>query len=122
MTLFRAAEDDEYFFAEGCYILELCNNPLDAHVSIARARLPAGETTRWHCLQGISERYIILQGQGEVYVGDEAPLAVRKQDVVFIPAGCAQRMHNNGEQELIFLAVCSPRFVESAYRDLYSDE
>ena len=39
---------DEYFFDEGCYITEVSNSDDDQQLSIARARVAPGVTTRWH--------------------------------------------------------------------------
>ena len=39
-------------------------------------------------------------------------------DVVVIPAGCPQQIRNDGEDDLVFLAICTPRFVPECYRDL----
>jgi oxalate decarboxylase/phosphoglucose isomerase-like protein (cupin superfamily) len=39
-------------------------------------------------------------------------------DVVLIPPSCRQRISNVGEGELIFLAICTPRFTQEAYEDL----
>ena len=52
----------EYLFAEGCFISELSNSVDDSDVSIARARLQPGTTTRWHYLRGTGERYAVLGG------------------------------------------------------------
>lgn len=60
----------EYFFEEGCYITEWWNSREDAAVSIARARVEPGVTTRIHRLKGVTERYVILEGTGVVRVGD----------------------------------------------------
>ncbi len=109
---------DEYYFEEGCYIRELHNTADDPAVSIARARVTPGRTTRWHCLEGICERYLLREGLGRVEVGDEAPREVRPGDTVVISAGCRQRITNIGTEDLLFLAVCTPRFVVSSYRDL----
>jgi len=87
-------------------------------LSIARARVEVGVTTRWHLLEGIDERYLILSGVGNVEVGDESPRRVQAGDLVEIPAGCRQHIGNTGEVDLVFLALCTPRFVRSAYRDL----
>jgi oxalate decarboxylase/phosphoglucose isomerase-like protein (cupin superfamily) len=38
--------------------------------------------------------------------------------VVVIPAQTAQRIVNTGQGDLVFLALCTPCFDESAYRDL----
>ncbi len=108
----------EYFFEEGCYITELHNVPDDPAVSVARARVPVGGTTRWHVLEGIAERYLIEQGEGLAEVGEGAPQPVMPGAVVVIPPGVRQRIANTGSVDLVFLAVCSPRFVPEAYRDV----
>jgi mannose-6-phosphate isomerase-like protein (cupin superfamily) len=110
-------EDREYFFDEGCFINELLNTPQDSAVSIARARVAAGETTRWHRLRGITERYLIVSGQGTASIGDE-DIVLTAGDVVVIPAGVRQRIRNTGDEVLEFLAICTPRFVVGAYEDL----
>ncbi len=113
-------EDAEYFFAEGCFIVESSNSPEDPALSVARARVEAGRTTRWHYLEGITERYVILAGEGDVEVGDLPGTRVRPGDVVIIPPGERQRIHNPGDGDLVFLALCTPRFIESAYVDAES--
>lgn len=107
----------EYFFEEGCHILELSNSAADPALSIARARVPPGVTTRWHRLQGIAERYLLLAGEGRVEVDGLAAQTVTAGDVVLIPPGCRQRIANTGAQELVFLALCTPRFTREAYQD-----
>lgn len=111
-------ESQEYFFAEGCFILELSNHANDPAVSIARARVKPGVTTQWHRLQGIVERYVILSGTGRVEVGELTAQSVTVGDVVIIPAQCPQRICNIGVEDLVFLAICSPRFVPEAYESL----
>lgn len=108
----------EYFFREGCHINELSNSTADQELSIARVRVEAGQTTRWHLLEERGERYLILQGTGEVEVGDLPATMVRPWDVVLIPPGVRQRIRNTGGEELIFVALCTPRFEEMAYRDM----
>jgi mannose-6-phosphate isomerase-like protein (cupin superfamily) len=105
----------EYFFPEGCFITELSNTPDDPAVSIARVRVEPGKTTQWHRLRGVTERYVILEGIGRVEVGNLEPQVVNLGDTVIIPPGERQRISNIGENSLIFLAICSPRFEESAY-------
>jgi len=108
----------EYFFQEGCFITELLNSEDSPILSVARARVEPGETTRWHRLEGIFERYLIVNGTGLVEVGDAPPKEVSVDDQVVIPPGVGQRITNIGEGDLIFLAICSPRFVPGAYRDI----
>ena len=108
----------EFYTHEGCQIVEISNSPDDPLLSIARARVAPGVTTRWHALRGIAERYVILAGSGRVEVGALPAQAVGVGDVVLIPPGCRQRITNTGSVDLLFLAICTPRFTPSAYQDL----
>jgi mannose-6-phosphate isomerase-like protein (cupin superfamily) len=99
-------------------VLELLNDPVDAGASIARARVPPGTTTRWHRLRGTTERYVIEVGAGEVHVGRHSPKPVGPGDVVLIPPLTDQRIHNPGPEELVFLAVCTPRFRPENYLEV----
>lgn len=114
----RLDEAAEFHTAERCWIAELSNMPDDPQVSIARARVAPGVTTRWHRLAGIVERYVVLAGSGRVEVGELPPQVVAPGDVVVIPAGCRQRIANLGAEDLIFLAICTPRFQPDAYLDI----
>jgi mannose-6-phosphate isomerase-like protein (cupin superfamily) len=64
---------------------------------------------------------VILEGQGRVEVGDLPATDVDPGDVVLIPPGCRQRIANTGPRDLIFLAICSPRFMPDAYEDTHPD-
>ena len=109
---------DEYFTPEKCYITELSNSSDDTDASIARARLKPGVTTCWHRLIDISERYYIISGNGCVEIGELPPHDITAGDVVLIPPMCRQRITNTGSNDLLFLAICTPRFSLSAYEDL----
>ena len=113
--------DKEYFFAEGCFILELSNSLNDPDASIARARIEPGVTTRLHRLRDITERYVIIEGYGRVEIGDNLIENVSPGDAVIIPPYSPQRITNTGETDLIFLAICTPRFTVEAYQDLHTD-
>lgn len=106
---------EEYFFDEGCYILELSNSAADPDLSIARATVKPGVTTASHRLRATVERYVILSGTGKVEIGDAPPQAVAVGDVVIIPAGCPQCITNTGSDDLVFLALCTPRFLKENY-------
>ncbi len=109
----------EYLFiAEGCYITELSNTPADPEVSIAKARVEPNVTTTWHRLDGVTERYCILEGVGVVEIGDEAAKEVSAGDVIIIPPMIRQRISNRGKTDLIFLAICNPRFTPECYESL----
>ncbi|MFC1755540.1 cupin domain-containing protein [Thermoproteota archaeon] len=109
----------EYFTPERCHILESSNSTNDKELSIARARVESGITTAFHYLDGVTERYIITQGYGRVQVGNQPTIEVGVGDVVIIPPNTRQRITNIGETDLIFYALCTPRFKEDSY---YSEE
>ena len=108
----------EFFTSEGCYINELSTSDADANVSIARARVPAGRATRWHRLRDTAERYVILAGAGKVEVGSLPAQDVAPGDVVLIPPGSRQRIASLGDEDLVFLAICTPRFRPDVYEDI----
>ncbi len=102
--------NQEFYTDEGCYITELSNSNEDPGLSIARARVKAGNTTRWHYLSETAERYVILEGKGRMELAQQPPQTVVPGDVVLIPPGCHQRITNTGNQDLVFLALCTPAF------------
>jgi mannose-6-phosphate isomerase-like protein (cupin superfamily) len=108
----------EYFFAEGCFINEFSSDQDDPNLSIAQARLEPGCTTRWHLLRDVTERYVIQSGTGYVEVENMEAQSVGPGDVVRIPPGARQRIKSTGSEDLIFLALCTPRFSEAAYVDV----
>jgi len=117
-AILHNADTAEHWTEERCHISEWSNHDGDPALSIARARVAPGTTTRWHRLHGITERYVILEGRGSVELGSDAPVAVRGGDVVLIPPQTAQRIRNDGDCDLVFLALCTPRFAWSAYEDV----
>ena len=116
--IIKPNEADEYYFDEGCFILELSNSPADPNMSIARARVKAGVTTKLHRLKGVVERYVILSGNGKVEVAECEPQQVSVGDVVVIPSLCPQRITNIGTEDLVFLAICTPRFTQKIYENM----
>lgn len=108
----------EFFTDELCHIIELSNSPSDPDLSIARARVEPGVTTRWHVLRGTTERYVVTSGEGLVEVGDLPATKLGVGDVVIIPPDCRQRIRNTGDVDLIFLALCTPRFQPEVYHDI----
>ena len=114
--------DAEFYTAEKCYITEVSNSGDDPDTSIARARVKPGITTHWHRLKDTIERYCIISGRGLVELGGLAPKEVKAGDVVIIPAMCQQRITNIGHDDLIFLAVCTPRFTKDIYQDTENEQ
>lgn len=108
---------EEYFFKEGCFIEEWLNSENDAELSVAQVRVEPGVTTHLHSLTETVERYVILHGSARVMVGEEQ-WHVTAKDVVTIPAGTPQRIQNLEQTDLVFLAICTPRFQPENYHDL----
>lgn len=108
----------EFYIDEGCFIIENTSATEDPLLSIARCRVVPGATTRWHRLRDTTERYVIQSGTACVEVGNEPPTTVTTGDTVVIPPGCRQRIGNTGQVDLIFLALCTPRFTPACYEDI----
>jgi mannose-6-phosphate isomerase-like protein (cupin superfamily) len=111
----KASAPVETWTDERCFVVERWNHATDPDVSLARARVPAGVTTARHSLS-VDERYVIENGRGRVEVGGmEAD--VGPGDVVLIPRGTRQRVRNLGNEDLVFLCICTPRFEPGCYED-----
>jgi len=111
------AKAKEYYFKEGCFIEEWHNSSADSAMSVARVRVQVGRTTKLHSLRNTEERYVMLEGQAIVTVGRKS-WPISKGDVVVIPADVEQKIENCGAKDIIFLAICTPRFDERNYREL----
>jgi len=117
-TVVHGTRMPEYYLDERCYISEWWNDGADEDCSIVRARVEPGVTTRLHRLQGVAERYVVLEGTGRVELGGHGAESVAPGSVVGIPPDTAQRITNTGEEDLVFLAVCTPRFCPARYEDI----
>ena len=114
-------ESTESFTDERCHILQLSGRPEDPELSIARARVEPGVTTQLHALDGIAERYLIVQGQGRMEVGHSMARqteVVGPGDVVLVPPDIPQRITNTGDADLVFYCLCTPAWRQKAYRSL----
>jgi mannose-6-phosphate isomerase-like protein (cupin superfamily) len=116
-VIVKSNAGEEFFTPERCHIIEMLGGEVDAECSIARARVEPGVTTQLHSLRGITERYVILRGEGRMDVGGETE-QVKELDVVLIPPGTAQRIANTGIHDLLFLCICSPPFSAERYVNL----
>ena len=87
----------------------------DSAVSIARARVEPGVTTKAHHLDGIQEIYLIVKGKGRVDIEGLKSAEVVEGDIVVIPSGKSQQITNVGKTDLIFYCVCTPSFMQDRY-------
>ena len=95
----------------------MSNSSADDALSIARARIEPGVTTAFHRVRDTAERFVVLAGEGRVELGSLAAESVRHGDVVLIPPGLEQRITNTGRSDLLFLALCTPRFRAENYEE-----
>ncbi len=114
---YSTPENQEYFFDEGCHILELCNDQQHKELSVARARVTAGVETKLHRLSNTIERYVILSGIGLATI-NEQEYTVATNDVLIIDSGASQKIRNTGNDDLVFLVICTPRFIPESYQEL----
>ena len=115
-AVIRPDPADEFITDERCHILEMSNSSNDEALSIARARVAPGVTTAFHRVEHTAERYVILSGKGTVEVEGLSPQEVRAGNVVVVPANAEQRVANTGDDDLVFLALCTPRFEQQNYK------
>jgi len=66
-------------------------------------------------LKDTTERYVIVSGTGLVEIGDNRPREVSQGHTASIPPMDRQRITNIGEEDLIFMAICTPRFITENY-------
>lgn len=112
----------EFRTDERCFINELLGIASDEKLSVAKARVEKGVTTALHRLHGVEERYVILSGRGKVEIGSNPPTDVGPLDVVVIPAETPQKITNIGDEDLVFLCLCTPAFTQDCYEDMEKGE
>lgn len=77
--------------------------------SIAHAVVPRGESTLPHVLERSVELYYILEGDGEMHIGEERA-HVRQGQIIYIPPNVRQFIRNTGTGDLVFLCIVSPKW------------
>jgi len=115
-VFYSTPNSEEYYFDEGCYILEVLNDPTHGELSIARARVLPNTETKLHKLNQITEHYLIISGTGTAIINDES-FQVAENDVLIIGENMPQKIINTGTEDLVFYAICHPRFTEGAYSE-----
>jgi mannose-6-phosphate isomerase-like protein (cupin superfamily) len=118
--LVKAEESAEFLTSERCYITELSNSTQNADASLAIARVKTGVTTQLHALTGTTETYIVIDGAGQMEVDGDL-FGITAGDQVVIPPGVAQRVTGEGETDLRFYCLCTPRFQPGCYVNLEAD-
>jgi mannose-6-phosphate isomerase-like protein (cupin superfamily) len=88
-------------------VLHPDNDPVHLPFSLAHALLKPGESSRPHRLSERDEIYIILGGEGTLYL-DEVNYPVVAGSVVLIPAGTVQWLANEGDTDLELYCIVQP--------------
>jgi len=88
-------------------ILDRTNAPVQ-NQSLAEARIPAGGRTERHYHKIAEELYFILEGAGEMELGDKRR-TVRPGDAILIPPGAWHTLVA-GESGARFLCTCAPPY------------
>jgi mannose-6-phosphate isomerase-like protein (cupin superfamily) len=78
--------------------------------SLARIVIPPGKSSALHYHKISQETYFVLQGKGELQVGDES-VTVSAGQACYIPAGLTHKISNQSQEDLVFLAVCVPAWL-----------
>ena len=114
--IIKAENLNEKYFEEKCFITELLNREDYSNFSLAKARVLPGITTELHTLQNTDELYYILSGTGEPEIDGKVKGTMEAGDALLIKQGQSQRIKNIGNDDLIFLCICSPRFHPQNYK------
>ncbi len=75
--------------------------------SLAHIVIPPGNTSHTHYHQISEETYYILSGTGTMRI-DEKGFTLQAGQACLIEPGEVHRIANEGSEDLVFLAVCSP--------------
>lgn len=89
-----------------CELLHPEKADLQIRYSLARAKVPPGQTTRPHRLKAC-EVYYIIAGHGLMHI-DKESLQVGPDCAVYIPPRSTQYIENTGNSDLNFLCIVEP--------------
>ena len=71
MKVYSTDLSKAFLTRERCQIIEILNDPLFPHLSLAQAIVAPGVTTELHALEETLEYYYIIEGEGVIHVGEE---------------------------------------------------
>ncbi len=103
--------------SEQCFIGEIVNQSQFPSISIAQALVKPGVTTQNHQIRNTLEVYYILKGTAEIYDQDSKYNLKSGDAYIWLP-GESQQICNTGQEDLVFLCICTPRFEPKNYQAL----
>jgi mannose-6-phosphate isomerase-like protein (cupin superfamily) len=77
---------------------------LDLHVNILR---PSGPDGKYHYHPSSENVYVVLSGTGR-FVAEGVEHTIKKDDVVFIPAGVKHSLSARGTENLVIVEIYTP--------------
>jgi len=107
----KLANVPAYITRDGSSIRELMHPAVqgNAKQSLAEASVPAGGATLLHCHSESEELYHVIEGSGQMTLGDEE-FSIAAGDTILIPPGTPHCLRNTGDQPLRLLCCCSPPY------------
>jgi len=87
------------------------NDGVKLNFSVAHAVLKPGKSSLPHILKKSVEVYYILEGIGEIHIGQEME-TVKTGQAIYIPPKNSQWIKNTGNKDLKFLCIVSPPWNE----------
>ena len=111
MDVIKISQAPPFRTKDGSEIRELLahRNSCIAKQSLAEARVAPGQRTTPHFHHQTEEIYYILEGSGEMRIGDESR-DVGPGDAIAIPPGAVHTILNTGSVTLTFLCCCAPGY------------
>lgn len=96
---------------DGSEIRELLahRNSCIRNQSLAEARVLPGQSTTPHYHPVTEEIYYVLEGAGEMRIGDKVR-SVGPGDAIAIPSGAVHQIRNSGGATLKILCCCAPGY------------
>jgi len=100
-----------YTTRDGSEIRELMHPDTQGNKSqsLAEAIVKPGQSTLLHRHIKSEELYYIIQGKGEMTLGNEI-LDVSRGDSICIPPGTEHNIENTGTEDLKILCCCTPAY------------
>lgn len=83
------------------------NDAVDLNYSLAHCIVEIGKASEPHILTNSSELYVILSGEGEIFINEESEI-LRGGDAALVPAGATQWIRNVSDEPLVFYVIVSP--------------
>ena len=77
------------------------------HILVGLNCLEPGQSMEKHAHEVQSRFYVVLEGQGRVWIGDQQQ-ETSNGTVIWIPAGHAHRVLNTGETRMVLLVGITP--------------